>query len=273
MPLPPVTLLAPACAYLAAGALYIVRVLRRDARAASAAFVLGIVGVALHAVVVLSRLTEGAQAVGSTVPAAASFISFLTAAAFLVAQRPFRLAALGAAVMPICFGGALYAAVVPGSGAPTDKVLHSPWFFVHVPPVLLAYVALAFSFAIAALYLGETRLLRSRRLAAVLGVLPPLDQLENAMYRTAAFGFLLLTVGLATGALWAQDVWGRYWNWEPKQTASLVTWLIFATYLHYRVVRGARGRNGAWLIVVGFVCIVLTFLAVGLFTDDRHRFL
>jgi ABC-type transport system involved in cytochrome c biogenesis permease subunit len=93
------------------------------------------------------------------------------------------------------------------------------------------------------------------------------------MYRTAAFGFLLLTVGLATGALWAQDVWGRYWNWEPKQTASLVTWLIFATYLHYRVVRGARGRNGAWLIVVGFVCIVLTFLAVGLFTDDRHRFL
>jgi ABC-type transport system involved in cytochrome c biogenesis permease subunit len=123
------------------------------------------------------------------------------------------------------------------------------------------------------MYLGESRMLRSKRIAAVLGVLPPLDQLEGAMYRTAAFGFLLLTVGLATGAFWAQSVWGSYWSWSPKQTASLATWLVFATYLHYRVVRHARGRNGAWLIVAGFVCVVLTLLVTGLLGDDRHQFL
>ena len=130
-----------------------------------------------------------------------------------------------------------------------------------------------FSFAAAAIYLGESRLLRGKRVAAVIGVLPPLGQLEHAMYRTATFGFLLLTIGMATGAAWAQHAWGEYWSWSPKQTASLVTWLVFAVYLHYRLIRGSRGRNGAWLIVAGSACALVTFLAVGALEHDQlHRF-
>jgi cytochrome c-type biogenesis protein CcsB len=272
MTLPHTVLLAPACAYLISGASYIWRVLRRDQRAGSVALVAGIVGAALHGVIVLAQLAADPHAIASSVSSAASLVSFLTAAAFLAANRPFRIEAIGSAVLPICFVGTLAAALYPPTAGKTPALLRSPWFFVHVPPALLAYVAFAFAFATAVMYLGEARLLHSRRIAAVIGVLPPLDRLENAMYRTAAFGFLLLTIGIATGALWAQDVWHRSWSWSPKQTASLVTWLIFATYLHYRVVRGARGRTGALLIVIGFACVVLTFIAVGLLANDQHRF-
>jgi len=266
-------LLVPAGAYLVSGALYIHRVLRRNQAAGLAGLIVGTVGVAIHAVALLIALTRDPQAVAATVSSAVSLICFLTAAAFLGANRPFRIEAIGSAVLPLCFAGTLYAAACPPTARETPEVLRSAWFFVHVPPALLAYVAFAFSFAIAGMYLSEAGMLRHKRVVAVLGVLPPLDQLENAMYRTAAFGFLLLTVGMATGALWAQDVWGSYWSWSPKQTASLVTWLVFATYLHYRVVRNARGRNGAWMVVIGFVCVVLTFLATGLLADDRHQFL
>ncbi|MBM3497488.1 MAG: hypothetical protein FJX74_02350 [Armatimonadetes bacterium] len=266
-------LLAPAGAYLVSGGLYAWRVLRRHRPAGTAALIVGAVGAAIHGVTFAVALAGDPHAVAATVSSAVSLICFLTAAVFLTANRAFRIEAIGSAVLPICFAGALFAALCPPTAQETPEVLRSAWFFAHVPPALLAYVAFAFSFAVAGMYLGEARLLRSRKVAAVIGVLPPLDQLENAMYRTAAFGFLLLTVGMATGALWAQSVWGSYWSWEPKQTASLATWLVFATYLHYRVVRHARGRNGAWLIVIGFACVVLTFVATGLLGDDRHRFL
>ncbi len=266
-------LLAPAAAYLASGGLYVWRVLRRHRPAGTAALVIGTVGAVVHAVMLLIAMTGDPQAVAATVPSAVSLIAFLTAAVFLGANRPFGIEALGSAVLPVCFAGTLFAALYPPTSQETPEVLRSAWFFVHVPPALLAYVAFAFSFAVAGIYLSEAGMLRHKRIAAVLGVLPPLDQLENAMYRTAAFGFLLLTIGMATGALWAQSVWGSYWSWSPKQVASLVTWLVFATYLHYRVVRQSRGRNGAWMIVIGFVCVVLTFLATGLLGDDRHRFL
>jgi cytochrome c-type biogenesis protein CcsB len=265
-------LVAPACAYLISGALYASRVLRRNRPAGTAALVAGFVGAVIHAVLLAVAMARDPQAIAATVSDATSLVAFLTAAAFLAANRPFRIEAIGAAVLPICFAGTLFAALYPSANHEVPELLRNPWFFIHVPPALLAYVAFAFAFAIAAIYLGEARLLRSKKIAAVLGVLPPLDRLESAMYRVAAFGFLLLTVGMATGALWAQAVWGRYWSWSPKQTASLVTWLAFATYLHYRVVRGSRGRTGAWLIVIGFVCVVLTFVAVGLLGNDQHRF-
>jgi len=266
-------LLAPAGAYLVSGGLYAWRVLRRHRAAGTAALIVGAAGAGVHAITFLVALAGDPRAVAATVSSAVSLVCFLTAAVFLASNRAFRIEAIGSAVLPLCFVGTLFAALYPPAADETPDALRSAWFFVHVPPALLAYVAFAFSFAVAGMYLGEARMLRSKKVAAVLGVLPPLDQLENAMYRTAAFGFLLMTVGMATGALWAQSEWGSYWSWEPKQTASLATWLVFATYLHYRVVRHARGRNGAWMIVIGFACVVLTFLAAGLLGDDRHRFL
>lgn len=268
-----ILLVVSACAYLASGVLYLWRVIQRRSAAGGPALIIGAVGATIHGVQLALTVARDPQAVAATVSTAASVVAFLTAAVFLVAHRPFRMEAIGSAVLPICFAATFFAAVSVSERRAVPDVLRSAWFFIHVPPALLAYVAFAFAFAVASMYLGEARLLRSRRVAAVIGILPPLDELESAMYRTATFGFLLLTIGLATGAMWAQDVWGTYWSWSPKQTASLVTWLVFATYIHHRIVRGSRGRGGALLIVIGFACVVLTFMAVGFLGNDQHRFL
>lgn len=260
-------------AYFLSAVLYTWRIVRRSEAAGRVATAVGLVGVALHGALIVMRSFDGAHAPAATVSDAASLVSFLTAAGFLAGQHIFGLRAIGAVAMPLCLGGVIVAAAYPSDGA-IDERLQSIWFFLHVPPVLLAYVAFGYACTAAALYLSQTRLLRSKRVQAVIGVLPSLDELESTMYRTAAFGFLLLTVGMATGAVWAEQEWGAWWQWSPKQTASLVTWLLFAMYLHLRVVRGSRSRGGAWVVILGFVSVVATFLLVGMLpNDDPHSFI
>jgi cytochrome c-type biogenesis protein CcsB len=269
---PQALLVFPAVAYLVSAVLYLWRVLRRSPVAGLWGFVVALVGALVQAGVLVARFHADPQAVVAGVTDAASALSFFTVVGFLVGERLFGIGALGSAVMPLAFGGLLIGILSPAE-RPVPEVLRSPWFFLHVPPSLLAYVAFAFAFGAAAVYLSEAKLLRSKRIAAVLGTLPPLDELEHLMYRTAAFGFLLLTIGIATGGVWAQEAWGRYWSWTPKQSVSLVTWLLFATYLHNRVIRGSRARSGAWIIIIGFLSCLVTFLAVGLLKQDPHRFL
>jgi len=272
MPYKTALLAVAAAAYLAAGGLYLWRIVRRNQRAGAWGAMAAGVGVGFHAVVLVLRFAEHPQAICASVTDAASLVSFLTVVGFLVGCRLFGIEAIGSAVFPVAFGGVVVAAALPSASRQVPDILRSPWFYAHVPPSLLAYVSFAFSFAAAGLYLSEAKLLRSKRVAAVIGVLPSLDQLEAAMYRTATFGFLLLTIGIGTGAAWAEDVGWRYWSWTPKQSASLVTWLLFAAYLHLRVIRGSRAKAGAWLVLIGFLSSIATFLAVGALKHDPHRF-
>jgi ABC-type transport system involved in cytochrome c biogenesis permease subunit len=272
MPYRTALLAVAAAAYLVAGGLYLWRVLRRNRRASAWGAGAAGGGAAFHAAALAVRFAEHPQAVCASVTDAASLVSFLTVVGFLAGHRLFRIEAIGSAVLPMAFAGVAVAAALPSATREVPDILRSPWFYAHVPPALLAYVSFAFSFAAAGFYLSEAKLLRSKRLAAVIGVLPSLDQLEAAMYRTATFGFLLLTIGIATGAAWAQDVGWRYWSWTPKQSASLVTWLLFAAYLHLRVIRGSRAKAGVWLVIIGFLSSIATFLAVGALKHDPHRF-
>ncbi|NPV49486.1 MAG: cytochrome c biogenesis protein CcsA [Armatimonadetes bacterium] len=101
--------------------------------------------------------------------------------------------------------------------------------------------------------------------------LPPLEEIDRAIYRAIAFGFPLLTMVIITGAVWAQHVWQRWWSWDPKETASLVTWLIYAGYLHGRRNRGWRGRTSARFAVLGFLAVLFTFAGVN-FLNSLHSY-
>lgn len=101
--------------------------------------------------------------------------------------------------------------------------------------------------------------------------LPPLEEIDRAIYRAIAFGFPLLTMVIITGAVWAQHVWQRWWSWDPKETASLVTWLIYAGYLHGRRNRGWRGRASARFAVLGFLAVLFTFAGVN-FLNSLHSY-
>ncbi len=148
---------------------------------------------------------------------------------------------------------------------PLMPALKSNWLLIHVVTCFLGYAAFALGFGTALLYLGQERRPRA--------TLPPPAQLDRLIYRTTVLGFLLLTLGILTGAVWAEAAWGRYWSWDPKETWSLITWLIYASLLHARLVKGWQGRRTAWLAVVGFLAVLFTYFGVSFLLTGLHSYL
>ena len=102
--------------------------------------------------------------------------------------------------------------------------------------------------------------------------LPPLNKLDEMNYRILTIGFPFLTLGIITGAVWANYAWGSYWSWDPKETWSLITWLVYAGILHGRLTVGWRGRRAAVFCIIGFGCVLFTFLGVNLLLPGLHTY-
>jgi cytochrome c-type biogenesis protein CcsB len=102
--------------------------------------------------------------------------------------------------------------------------------------------------------------------------MPSLDQLDDVTYRMIAIGWPLLTGGIITGAVWANSAWGTYWSWDPKETWSLITWFVYAIYLHARYVRGWKGTQMAVISAVGFLAVIFTYLGVNLVLSGLHSY-
>jgi len=98
------------------------------------------------------------------------------------------------------------------------------------------------------------------------------EMLDDITYRSIAVGFPLLTLGIITGAIWADSAWGTYWSWDPKETWSLITWFVYALYLHSRLMRGWRGRKTAVLSLIGFISVIFTYLGVNLLLSGLHSY-
>ena len=137
---------------------------------------------------------------------------------------------------------------------PLMPALKSNWLLIHVVTAFLGYASFAVAFGAAILYLVKDRRPQAR--------LPAPPQLDRLIYRATMLGFLLLTFGILTGAVWAETAWGKYWSWDPKETWSLITWLIYASLLHARLLKGWQGRRIAWLALFGFLAVIFTYLGV-----------
>jgi cytochrome c-type biogenesis protein CcsB len=148
---------------------------------------------------------------------------------------------------------------------PLMPALKSNWLLIHVVTAFLGYAAFTLAFGTAILYLIQERRRRPS--------LPPLPHLDGLIYRTTVLGFLMLTLGIATGAVWAETAWGRYWSWDPKETWSLITWFIYAALLHARLLKGWHGRRIAWLAVLGFMAVLFTYFGVSFLLTGLHSYL
>jgi len=177
-------------------------------------------------------------------------------AVYLLFETSWRERSAGPFVLGIALLTATYAVTRPADEraiAPLLPALRSVWLQVHVLTAMAAYAA----FAVAA-GLGVMRLAhRGEGLRWPAGV-----EIERALERTVALGFPWLTLSILTGAIWAQNAWGRYWGWDPKETWALITWLWYLLILHLRPLRRWRGRRLAALAVVGFGLVLFTFVGV-----------
>ncbi len=139
---------------------------------------------------------------------------------------------------------------------PLIPALQSNWLVAHVITCFLGYAGFTVSFVAALL------LLLGGASAGAQGVLPRSDILDEIVYRSVLVGYPLLTVGIITGAAWADYAWGSYWSWDPKETWSLITWLVYSAFLHARLARGWSGHRTGVLSVVGFLAVLFTYFGV-----------
>ncbi len=203
-----------------------------------------------------------------------SFYGWMLAVGYLLLERWTRQPGLGALVVPIALAAVAVAAFLPKGIRPLLPVLQSPWLGVHVGVSFLAYATFTLAFATALGFLWVDGVLKQRRPLRWRRNLPSLVSLETVGRRLALVGFLLMSGSLITGAMWAQRAWGVPWVWEPQQIAALVTWAVYAAYLGVWHGLGWRGRRAAWLLVAGFVAVLITFIGVDLLLPGGlHSFL
>lgn len=153
---------------------------------------------------------------------------------------------------------------------PLLPALKSNWLIAHVVTCFIGYAAFAVSFGISIVYIARESKKESGGDAHSL--LPDLRQLDELNYQMVLFGFLWLSLGIITGSVWADLAWGAYWSWDPKETWSLITWLIYAALLHARTIKGWRGSRVAWLSIIGFGCVLFTYFGVNFLLGGLHSY-
>lgn len=202
-----------------------------------------------------------------------NFVAWALIAIYLLMERRYRITALGAFVGLLAFLTIFCGSVVPKDvSASLLPALKSRWSTVHVVTSLISWASFALAFGAAIGYMLQERLLKAKRITAIQRHLPSLDAMDHIAYKMVALGFPMLTLGVITGSLWAQTAWGKYWQWDSKETWSLITWLVYAAYLHVRIVRGWRGKWSNRLLVVGFACVLVTYLGVNFLPYGLHRY-
>lgn len=163
-------------------------------------------------------------------------------------------------------------AAVPRETIPLVPALQSWWLPVHAGVSLIAYGFLALAFCGGLMYLLQENELKSKRFGYFFSRLPSLDALDQLNSHCLTAGFLFLTMGIITGSLWAHQAWGTYWQWDPKETWSLVTWFIYLIQVHQRITVGWRGRRAAGMAILGFCAVLFTLWGVPFLLGGVHSY-
>ncbi len=183
---------------------------------------------------------------------------------YLYFEFRYALRTLSLLVLPVALGLLAYAATRDSEIDPLIPALQNDLLLtVHVVVAVAAYGAFAIAFGAALLYLVQ----RNDRI----GWLPAAAVLDEIGYKAVLFGFPLMALVIILGAVWAEIAWGTYWSWDPKETASLVTWLIYGGYLHARVLRGWQGTRSALLLILGFGATLFTYFG-NYFFEGLHSY-
>ena len=231
---------------------------------------ISLIGLAGNIVGIVMRWVESYQMGFGHAPLSNLYESLVFFAAtivliYLFIERKYGNRVIGAFTSPLAFLAMAYASLSPNISdriQPLIPALKSNWLIAHVIACFIGYGAFAVAFGISIMYLMKH--ISSDNPNSVLDHLPDVNVLDELTHQLIMFGFLFLSVGIITGAVWANSAWGRYWGWDPKETWSLITWFVYAVLLHARLLRGWRGKRIAVLSIVGFAAVIFTYFGVNL---------
>ncbi|MCK4502621.1 MAG: c-type cytochrome biogenesis protein CcsB [Desulfuromonadales bacterium] len=258
--------------YLAASGFYLVAMVKKQPAAGRIGRLILFAGVIMHtAGFGVRHSTVGGTPVTSLHESLA-FFAWCLVLLFLLLDLRFSFSAMGAFTAPLAFALMICSALIPDVVVQLNPVLQSWLFPVHITFAFLGNAAFALSFGAGVMYLIQNRMLKSKRFTGIYQLLPSLDTLDKVNYTCLSIGFPLMTLGIISGAFWANTAWGTYWSWDPKETWALITWFLYAALLHARLTIGWRGRRAALLSIVAFMFLLFTFLGVSLLLDGYHTF-
>lgn len=188
---------------------------------------------------------------------------------FVIFEKKFNFRAMGTFVTPIIFIIIGYAAMQNKGVRPLMPALQSNWLAIHVATAVISYGAFGVACGVSGMYLLREKFKKDDFFVKHI---PSLEKLDIISYRTISLGYLFLTLVMVTGAIWAESAWGRYWAWDPKETWSFITWIIYSVYLHARITRGWKGRKAALFSVIGFICVLFTYIGVNTLLPSIHSY-
>jgi len=232
------------------------------------------------------------------------FLSWSLLSLYLFLESKIRTNLIGAIILPVILlltGFAdLTLPIEMQKASPLVPALQSNWLMMHVSLMMLSYATLIIGSLLSILFLvlnyryelqnnsdatqaNQKLVLRENILGTIqnkeissytktTSLLKILENIDNLSYRIISFGFPLLTIGIIAGAVWANEAWGAYWSWDPQETWALITWLIFASYLHARIIKGWEGKQSATLGALGFFAVWICYLGVNFLGQGLHSY-
>lgn len=254
--------------------LYLGVLLLRRINSGRLAIFVSIVGVCAQTIGLVIRTIKAGHAPFSNLYESMVFFSWSIVIVYLCLGYRYKLKIIGAFISLIAFFALGYASLLPPRYkeiTPLVPALQSYWLEIHVITCFLGYAAFTVAFVGSIMYLVKEYL--SKKPSGFYQNLPTQDLLDELSYRMIAIGVVFLTLGIITGAIWANYAWGTYWSWDPKETWALITWLIYAVYLHARITIGWRNKKAAWLAIIGWIAVIFTYLGVNFLMVGLHSYI
>ena len=271
-------------AYFISMVLFFAYLAGRTSKLGQGATLAALIGLVIHTVALGMRWYESYQILGADGRAPLTnlyesvvFFSWSIVLIYLLVDLKYKQRSVGAFVMPFALFAQVGAQMWLNDGIdPLVPALQSNWLTYHVITCFLGYAAFALACGVSIMYLikigAEEKHSGDEPMPGLLGFFPPTRILDDINYRAIMIGFPLLTLGIITGAAWANYAWGTYWSWDPKETWSLIVWFLYAAFIHSRFTRGWAGRRAAWLSIIGFAATIFCYLGVNLVLSGLHSY-
>ena len=255
--------------YVAAMVVYFLFIAARREGMAKVAVILQTAGFILHTAALIVRgVGAGRLPLTNQYEFATSFAWGICLVSLIFIIR-FHFPVLGTFAAPVIFLIIGYAAMQSKDVHELMPALRSNWLGFHVSSAIIGYGGFGVSFVLGIIFLMREYMKDQSFLDRHV---PSREKLDLIAYRSVSLGLLFLTFCILTGAIWAERAWGSYWSWDPKETWSLITWIIYAAYLHLRINRGWKGKAAAVFAVIGFIAVLFTYIGVNTFLPGVHSY-
>jgi len=258
--------------YIGSAFFYLAYLYSKRENMAKTGSIFALFGLLLHTLALILRTIQSGHAPFTNMYESLSFLAWATILAYLVIEWKYKVWKPGAYLLLIVVGLMALASspLMPKSATPLVPALQSYWLWLDVSVTLLGEAFFAVAFITSIMYLrAEAREKKGQAPKSGLTA----ERLDSISYRAISVGFPLFTLGgLVFGMVWAYKAWGSYWTWDPKEVWSLITWFVFALYLHTRIVMGWKGRRSAAIAIFGFLAALFTYFGVNYLLAGLHSY-